>query len=151
MLMDIYTTLNILLHRKVYYENILLHSDISLQELIKICLKKLAPILREDGFQNGPIKYQPMTLSYKPLPFSMSNNEYDIYMDLKKISKFSLSYLVAMALDRFAETVLQEKELDSYQNTDYFYLLITYKSRPGLVFCWDEIIKKEEKTQIMLE
>jgi hypothetical protein len=150
--MDVQTSLNFLRERELRINLLLENSDLTIQMLIKICLKKLAPMIRKQGFQLGTLSYQPVTNSYFPLPFEMSFSEYDIYMDLKKVSKFTLSLLVAIALDLFAEKILNSNAgHDSYLNSKYFVGFYIYKNMPLYIFSWEEEVEHEKTRYRQIE
>jgi hypothetical protein len=153
--MDIYTTFSFDSNREERVEKLLSQSHLTLQELIKLCLKKMAPKILKYSFQKGPLVYQPVTLSYKPMHFHMSDSEYEIYMDLKKISKCTLSLLIAIALDLYAEkislNVSEERIINSYPKYKYHVHYFMNKNTPVYIFSWDETVAKEKPRYIQIE
>jgi hypothetical protein len=153
--MDIFTTLSFLQARLDRINGFLDESELSLEDLIKICLKKLAPKVRDSGFYPGSLTYQPVSLSYKAIHFAMTNAEYEIYMDLKKVSKCTLSLLVAIALDLYSEKIINEFEkkqnIDSYQEIKYCIKYNIDEKCPVFIFSWDELIKEERNYHYKIE
>jgi hypothetical protein len=142
--MDILTSLNFDQERYCRIEKLVSNYNGEIEQLIKTCLRKLAPQIRKNRFNTGSLTYQPTTLNYEPLPFTMSNAEYEIYMDLKKISKCSLSLLVAIALDLYAESVIRNADSDSYIDYTYKMFFNIYKKFPMYIFYWTEEVKGEK-------
>jgi hypothetical protein len=150
-IMNIHTTISMHLDRKIWIEEMLVTLQLDFEDLIKICLKLLAPEIRKQGFKNGSRKYQKTSYLYEAMHFSMTNTEYSIYADLQKVSKCCFSKLVAMALDMFAEQVLTNGIVDSYQETQYINTYITYKNIQYYVFCWKEFADSEENQHPLIE
>jgi hypothetical protein len=147
----IHTTISMYLPRDIWLAELLAGKHLDKQDLIKICLKKLAKQIRKEGFQDGARKYQPITYAYDTQHFTMTDDEYCIYADLQKVAKLCFSKLIALALDLYAEKVLEEKIVDSYQHTKYLECFLVYKNFPCYVFTWDEYIESEEVPILKLE
>jgi hypothetical protein len=149
--MTVKTTISFHDVRLVRINRLLETSPLDLQELIKRCLKKIAPKVRKMRFCTGTLEYQPVTKAYETEHFAMSNSEYEIYMDLKKISKCTLSLLIAIALDLYAEKIILTNFEDSYQTSKYLACKYISNSRPFLIYSWDEEVKDEETYKIQIE
>jgi hypothetical protein len=152
--MDVYTTISFDKTRLERVKEIVNNTHLDLQEAIKKCLKQLSPKVRKRGFNTGSLTYQPVTLEYEPVHFSMTNAEYEIYMDLKKLSKCTLSLLIAIALDLFLEKIILEKNeniFDSYQESKYSMWKYVCENTIYLVFSWNEEVKGEENSYYKIE
>lgn len=124
--------------------------DISESVLGELCLKKLMPILRKDYYRFSAIRYQPRSDKWKHLPFSTEPRNFEKYSCLKISYKLSFSFLVAIALDLFLDSVLfelenpdiLEKNQNSYSyNEDSFFIDIFISHFEKM------IIYRDKKTQ----
>jgi hypothetical protein len=145
------TSISMYTPRKIRIESMIAGNNLEIQDLIKSCLKILAPKIRKRGFQSNLRKYQDCTYLYKSLHFDVSDAEYAIYLDLQKVSKMCLSKLIAIALDLFAEKVIKNRILDNYQFTEYKSLYFVYKSRQIYMFFWDELVDNSENSDPLIE
>jgi hypothetical protein len=148
--MNIYTTLSFL-DTRLARVKLMVRRKMRVETLIKACLKRLAPKIRSMEFSVGALTYQPVTFSYETVHFSMSNAEYEIYMDLKRVSKCTLSLLVAIALDLYAERVLADEDFHSYQNYKYFMCKFVLENESKYIFCWNERDEDKKKLYKLIE
>jgi hypothetical protein len=146
--MSIYTTISMDQSRLSRLEKIMEDYNISFNDLVKTCLKKIAPLVRKSGFNTGPLVYQPVNLTYEPVYFSMSYVEYEIYMDLKKVSKCTLSLLIAIAVDLYSDKIAYSNDIDdesnTYRKSNYIARYFIDKKLPVYMFSWGERVEKEE-------
>jgi hypothetical protein len=122
-------------------------SGINFNKLIIVCVRKLSLELRKKTFQKGARKYQPKGYDYEPVPFQLSEDEYDFFDDLQKHSRLCFSLLVALSLDKFADEVIRLWSQNSYKK-------ITYEKRyfhaildEFYVFSWKIIEKTKKRTE----
>jgi hypothetical protein len=65
------------------------------------------------------VSYQKKGPEYKKFHFRMTAREYDSYLDFKKFHRLSFSFIVALALEKFAELVLSGELKNSYPLQGY--------------------------------
>ncbi len=139
---DIRTTVNV---RKDLHDKIEEYSNkynLSKNKIMKIFIEKMiTELLSDDKFKSHAIQYQLPYPEWEHPHITLSNCEYDRFLDVKKVYRFSLSLILAMALENFSESILFEKEMHSYPAYLYqksIYIDITTRK---YTFSW---IQKEE-------
>jgi hypothetical protein len=90
------------------------------------------------------ITYQQKGCKYKKHHFSMSGYEFDTYLDLKKFQRLSFSYIVALAIEKYADLILEGIAEDSYPPSGYTKLHIEKNNYSFFIQCWG--IPKEPLT-----
>jgi hypothetical protein len=92
-----------------------------------------------DTFQGWftSVKYQPddAGLKWRCFPIKLKPDEYEFFTDLRKVCKCSVSLLVAIALEKYLDEVLDESRDGVYNNTLFKNYLIRRMYISGVV-CW---------------
>jgi hypothetical protein len=144
------TTINFMTWRLDWVVDAAGESGIAYKELIGRCLERFAANFEKDAFADCALKYQEDHDDWKKVHFSLSPDEYDVFFDIKKVSRFSFSLIVAMAVDLYLESVIIQDQSDSYPLGIYTKLCIFDENRPIYIFSWkkmdvEEIISKIQR------
>lgn len=72
--------------------------------------------------------------SWRRMHVGLRGDEYEFFMDLKKVFKMSVSFIIAVAIERYLDelSVLMEKDNDSYRYRNYAMTQLMV----GDVMCW---------------
>ena len=72
--------------------------------------------------------------SWRRLHVGLRGDEYEFFMDLKKVFKMSVSFIIAVAIERYLDelSVLMEYDNDSYRYRNYAMTQLMV----GDVMCW---------------
>jgi hypothetical protein len=126
-------------------------SGIAYKKLIKIYLEQFVIHFTKTEFEETTLRYQEENKDWKKVHFSMSREEYDVYFDCKKVSRMSFSLIVAIAIDTYADDILNAHLEDSYPLTTYTKICLLENNYPIYLFCWKKIEKKEIISAIKTE
>ncbi|TAL37489.1 MAG: hypothetical protein EPN93_05735 [Spirochaetes bacterium] len=107
------------------------------RELVIMLLRR---VLRDiDRFQGGftLVRYQPRDplKQWKHFPICFRKNENEFSQDFRKLSRFSLSYLVAIATRRYLDELLRER--DAMCNYSQFPQYAIGRRTIKHVTCWE--------------
>jgi hypothetical protein len=130
------TTINFNCEKLIYWKEKCNKHGISITDLIK---KSLALYLRNEKKLTNKwhtISYQEKGLSYKKLHFTMKPAEYDIYMDAKKFHRLSFSFIVTIALDLYANVIIEGKDEQCYPFYGYTKIYIKKNNYTFFILCW---------------
>jgi hypothetical protein len=145
------TTVNFLQSRIDYLKLKALEHEIPYKTLMKLCIDMYIAKSDKANFKESSLAYQPDGESFQKVHVSMLPAEYDVYFDLKKVSRISFSLIVALAIDTYLETVLSQNQEFSYPVTVYTKLCISKNKMPIYVFSWSENEKIDEIRKILRE
>jgi hypothetical protein len=115
--------------------------NFSYSDLIHLCLEHLIPNLKKDEFNDCTIIYQERYQNWVNAHITLNSNQYDIYYDIKKITRLSFSYLVAMAIDLYAETILNDSIENRFVIHQYYKKFIGDEKLPMYIFYWGSLEK----------
>jgi hypothetical protein len=107
--------------------------------IIKILMQRIMKDNHKLFKMNSRVKYQERDLkeNWHRLHIVMNEYEYDYCLDMRKLFKMSVSFILAFAVKRFLDEVMN-RLLDMHKNTDNYryrnYLLIK-KIIDGII-CW---------------
>ncbi len=121
-------------------------SGISPNEVMRKALKKLVPELGKEKFENCTIKYQSPEDDWNNQHITISQVEYDTFMDIKKVIRLSFSYLVTMAIEKYSDIIDTVENCFSFYDTAYLKQLKILNDIRIYSFCWgipDEPIQLE--------
>ena len=127
------TTINI---NKDILENITKVSRIigkSRTDTIVMLLKK---VMKTDGGKaciHRRIKYQESRdrREWHTLHISFSGDEYEYFLDLRKLLKMSLSYIVAYAAKKYLNNLIKDKDTDNYYFENY---ILAKEEADGIIY-----------------
>jgi hypothetical protein len=122
-------------------------SGIGYKQLIKMCLDRFIEDFDKKGFQEHALLYQQDADKWKKVHLKMECCEYDVYFDCKKVLRWSFSLIVAVAIDTYLESVINEDQEVSYHINTYTKLCGFEENHPIYLFSW----KKNEKTKKIWE
>jgi hypothetical protein len=90
--------------------------DLSVAFVIKKSVKLYLDVMKKDDFKGTTLTYQPKGPTYKKFHIKLKSFEYDVYSDAKKVSRLSFSHIVGIALERYADLVINggDTEVDTY-------------------------------------
>jgi hypothetical protein len=126
-------------------EQIVADYGLSFTSVVLLCLKKLKKRISSMEFQEGNITYQDVGAEWETPHLYLSNEEKDLFLDFKKISRLSLSFLAAIAIDLYLDTIFEET-VDSYRLSGYSKNKIVINNYDFYIFCWKKVEKRVEIT-----
>jgi hypothetical protein len=126
-------------------------NDISYKDLISRCINLYIQHWENDSFCESALKYQDDHPEWRKVHFKMSPEEYDVYFDLKKVSRCSFSLIVATAIDLYLEIAVGKYQEFSYPVDTYEKLCILVEKRPIYLFSWVKTDKIAEISEILRE
>jgi hypothetical protein len=124
---------------------------ISYKKIIKRCIDCFIIDFNKKGFKESALKYQEDHNKWKKVHFAMLPHEYDVYFDLKKVSRCSFSLIVAMAIDMYLHSVVNQYQENSYPTDTYEKLCILEGNYPIYLFTWKKTEKTEKIHEILRE
>jgi hypothetical protein len=104
--------------------------------VIKMAVKMFLDSMKKDEYKWSTVKYQKESLRWKKFHIKLKPYEYDTYMDAKKITRFSFSLIVAIAIDNFSEIILNNEDVESYPLWGYGKYCIVDDNCTYYVFSW---------------
>ena len=110
-----------------------IYLGISRTKIIVMLLKK---VMKKDSYkasiQRG-IRYQ--ECNYKEnwhiFHITLNNNEYEYFLDLRKLLKMSLSYIVAYAVKKYLKSLFSDKSRDNYMFSNY---VLAKENADGIIY-----------------
>ncbi len=133
------TTVNV---RNDLYNNLIEYAqkyNCKVDFIIKLFIEKMInEIIIENVFVNTAMKYQEPAEKWDKPHVSFSQHEFDRILDIKKVYRLSLSLVLAMAIEKYGESIFFENNEDSYQ--DYLCTKVRDMSENDIkyVFCWEK-------------
>ncbi|MBN1496132.1 MAG: hypothetical protein JXA07_05145 [Spirochaetes bacterium] len=132
--MKIQTTINVnnrVLDKINYASNIL---KISRTDVIRILLKRFLDDRNKVRICESPVKYQPRddNVDWSTFHLCLRQDEYELYLDLKKVYKMSVSFIVAYAVKKYLFKIIQLLENATDETITDNYLFHNY------LFCFQE-------------
>jgi hypothetical protein len=107
------------------------------QEVVKILLRRI--LLDIGRYQGGfrLVRYQARDpfKQWKCFKIAYRKNENEFVEDFRGLSKFSVSYLVAIATERYLEELLEDGE-GRYNNTEFPHYAVGQRVENGII-CWE--------------
>jgi hypothetical protein len=126
-------------------------SGIGYKKLIKLCVDRFLRDFEKGKFVERALLYQPDAENWRKVHFKMEYTEYDVYFDCKKVIRWSFSLIVAVAIDTYLESVLNEDQEFSYHIDTYTKFSYLEKNYPIYVFSWEKNEKIEKIREILKE
>lgn len=114
--------------------------------IIKKALKKYTHKLCKKSFVYRLIQYQEKNRGYSRFHISWTPVENEKLCDLKRVCKFSVSLMVALALEYYFSPTEDEGEVDNYQNNDYTFVSKKEENVISYHFYWGKQNYKALKT-----
>jgi hypothetical protein len=145
------TTINFLQCRLDRVYSVAKESGIGYKKLVKLCIDRFLKDFEKDDFVERALLYQPDAKNWKKVHFKMEYSEYDAYFDCKKVLRWSFSLIVAVAIDTYLETVLNDDKDYSYPIGSYTKFCYLEEKYPIYMFCWKKNDKIEKIVQILRE
>jgi hypothetical protein len=137
------TTINFELNRYELLEKKCFDEGVCIKEIIRKCLYLYIDDMKKDDFEKGTISYQDDAVEWKKLHFTLSDEEYDTFADVKKIQRLSFSFIVAIAIDTYADSVLSGMQNYSYPPKSYTKFYIVVNNYTSYRFVWGKLDKIE--------
>jgi hypothetical protein len=66
----------------------------------------------------------------------VEDDEYEIFLDMRKLTKRSLSYILAIAVERYLDDIVKEKFTDNNRNSNYIIIKEEIDSIPCWMLIW---------------
>jgi hypothetical protein len=126
-------------------------SGIGYKKLVKLCINRFLLDFEKGQFVDCALLYQPDAEKWRKVHFKFSFDEYDTYFDCKKVLRWSFSLIVAIAIDTYLESVINEDQYDSYHADTYTKLCNCDEKYPIYLFSWKKSEKIEKIKQILRE
>ncbi len=128
------TTLNI--HVDIYKRIVddAARKGLSCSELIVYLLKKVMDDMPNPSSLGKMVQYQKRSTSneWHTLHVSLREDDYEYFLDLRKLMKMSVSMILACAVKKYLQRLLNEKITDNYQFKNY----ILAKMVIDNIVCW---------------
>jgi hypothetical protein len=109
---------------------------VSVTSVIKKSVKMYLDTMKKDEYKWSTLSYQEDGPIYKKFHISLKPFEYDTYSDAKKVTRLSFSFIVAIALGRYAELILNGELGDIYPLQSYSKYCINNDNCTYYVFSW---------------
>jgi hypothetical protein len=135
-LQDLRTTINFECNRFENLKKKCEQKELSICDIVKRCVSLYIRDMNKKKFEYGTLTYQDKAPQWVKVHFSMSDIEYDIYLDVKKVQRLSFSHIVAIAIDRYLDEVLNGEEKNSYPIVDYSKHCIDDNNSTKYEFLW---------------
>jgi hypothetical protein len=142
--MKIITTINFMEDRLLAVKEYASINGIYYKDLIRLCVKKFIESCNKGDFKESSLKYQADNPKWKKVHFKMDPSEYDVYFDCKKVLRWSFSLIVAVSIDLYLESVLNEYQEFSYPTENYVKICIGDNNYPIYLFSWNKTEKIDE-------
>ncbi|MFC1669377.1 hypothetical protein ACFL20_03240 [Spirochaetota bacterium] len=131
--MIIETTINI---NTSVLNDIILASDKRGKSKSETIVMLLKMVMKDNGIKakiNKSVKYQVKEEkdNWHKLHIYLGENDYEYFLDLRKLLKMSVSNIVAYAVKKFLHCLLKNNITDNYQFTNY---ILTKNTIDGVIF-----------------
>ena len=138
--MKIETTINIDVEMLERIMDVAEHTGVSVRSLISAMLRAYMEGSRIKHSAFTRVCYQERRDSdrWKRLHLSLMGDEYEYCLDLRKVCKMSVSFLVAYAIEHFLEELIGRhgKNIDSYRYQNYTIMKFKVKNVIGWLIYW---------------
>ncbi len=142
---DIRTTINV---RLDLYEKLLFITEktgLHINQVMTAFIEKMIDeLFADDSFKERAVKYQSPAPHWEHPHISLTQIQYDRYLDIKKVYRFSLSFILGMALEKFDESIFETENKDSYPEYFYHKSIKLDNTMRIYTFIWEERGKTEE-------
>lgn len=132
------TTLNI--HEKVLQEitDAALLKGISRGELIVALLNRIMKDTRHSVRTGTLVRYQKRRprAEWRRIHARFEADEYEFFLDLRKLLKMSLSHILADAVEKYIDAIINETEVDNNLYRNYMIIKEEIDSIPCWVLIW---------------
>ncbi|HOD15623.1 MAG TPA: hypothetical protein PK307_08465 [Spirochaetota bacterium] len=128
------TTLNIHADILVKIAETALAKGINRREMIVVLLNKIMGETRHSVRTGRLVQYQKRRPrgEWRRVHARFEADEYEYFLDLRKLMKMSLSHILAVAVEKFIDAISEEKDLDNYRYTNY----IIINEEIDSISCW---------------
>jgi predicted DNA-binding protein len=130
------TTINVEEQMLTNLKSLCKEKGVSVTYVIKKSIKLYLDEMRKDEFKWHTLTYQKDGPVYKKFHIKLKAYEYDSYSDAKKVTRLSFSYIVAIAIKRFGDIILEGDVMDSYPLNAYTKYCIVDDNCTYYVFSW---------------
>jgi len=138
--MRIRTTINMSDEMRETITNTAVQLGISPSAVISALLMKAGTLATKKESPWGAVKYQESTneTTWRRVHVSLSPMEYEYNLDLRKVTKLSVSLLVAMAVVQFLDELVGKlgKKMDNYHYHSYTKSHFYIETVPCWIFYW---------------
>jgi hypothetical protein len=128
------TTLNIRLDIYEKINHAARHNRISRSDMIILLLKKVMDSLPYPAGPGRMVQYQQKSMpdEWRTFHVSLRMDDYEYFLDLRKIMKMSVSLILAYAVNKYLKQLLRKIDTDNYQFKNY----ILEKTIIDGIICW---------------
>ncbi len=108
-------------------------SGISRTKIIVMLLKKMMKNESSKACIHKTIKYQKCNekTNWHTFHITFKGDEYEYFLDLRKLLKMSLSHIVAYAVNKYLKSLLLDKSTDNYSFTNY---ILAKEDADGIIY-----------------
>ncbi|MFC1669225.1 hypothetical protein ACFL20_02455 [Spirochaetota bacterium] len=102
-------------------------------EIIVMLLKKMMKMESSKVCINRGIKYQKCNneVNWHTFHITFKGDEYEYFLDLRKLLKMSLSHIVAIAVKKYLKSLFSEKSTDNYMFSNY---ILAKEDADGIIY-----------------
>jgi hypothetical protein len=109
------TSVSVQLKWKLFLEEYAEKHNLTVSDLINTLLEKQLERMREHPECSfDAMKYQPRGLGYKPVHLNLRIVQYSRLKDVMSVFRFTLSYILSLAMESFDEFMESDKKVDCY-------------------------------------
>lgn len=134
--MNIETTINLNSNIISLISRAALLTGFSRRDIISSVMRRLGDDHKEMTITWTRVRYQKRDVNpnWHLLHITLKPDEYEYFLDLRKVFKFSISYLISIAIEKYLHEILKILR-DNIDNFRYCNYLFTRKIVDGVV-CW---------------
>ncbi|MDA3899620.1 MAG: hypothetical protein PF637_03765 [Spirochaetes bacterium] len=127
-------------------------ANISKSKFIILCLNKYIPKLKKNRYRFSNRQYQKRAPKWETVHLYLHPVKKEKYENIACLNKYTLSLLVALALDNYAEAIIEElanKEIndDNGVFTEFFSVFYGYTDGKMILnFLWDKSLDENSIT-----
>jgi hypothetical protein len=130
------TTINFEADRLEYLKERCEQKSVSVSSVIKKAVKMFFDTMNKDDYEWCTVSYQKKAPRWKKFHITLKAFEYDTYLDAKKVLRLSFSFIVALAIDKFSDLILNDECVESYPLWGYSKYCIIDDNCTYYVFSW---------------
>lgn len=137
----IHTTVNMRIGHAALIEESARVRGMHKSRLIALLLRKMTIHAKKLKHEFEVVKYQERGGEWNKVHFFPEKKEYEVFTDMRNNCKFSVSFLLAMAIEWFLEEILRNEETNVQTLCDK-YQIQGYKCREKVdinYFCWHTV------------
>jgi hypothetical protein len=106
------------------------------KQVVSSLMRRLADDHEEMAVTWSRVRYQKRDIksNWRHMHLTLRPDEYEFFLDLRKVYKFSVSYLIAYAVEKYLEEIIKKlsKGSDNYRYKNYMFQSLIVDG----VICW---------------